>query len=114
MRTWTADQFEFERYDTEEALEISAANVDRFLPDLVSFVAATVGIEASGSLPPPKPFDERYGYGMVRGYLAHFAGIELPSPCDWPTHVFQDGPDDWELVMSPPGRFIHYKWGTSA
>lgn len=115
MRTVTVDQFEFEDPQTEEHLEIAIASRARFpFPEVESFLLSRVGPEAM-----PKPgsivnFDMLLGYGLVREYLHRFAGIELPVDCAWPTHVLEDSPDTWELVLAAPDSFIHYVWTTSA
>jgi hypothetical protein len=115
MRTWIIDQFEFERPGTEERLEVSAASAGSFpFPDVQAFVASAVGVQASTVLPAAVPFADTLAYGYVRQYLAEFTGITLPRPCNWPTYVLSDGPDEWQLVLCSPDGFIHYYWSTSA
>ncbi|WP_109127371.1 hypothetical protein [Dyella sp. C11] len=115
MRTVTVDQFEFEDPQTEEHLEIAIASRARFpFPDAESFLLSRVESEVIAKAGDTVKFDASLGYGLVREYLQRFAGIELPVDCAWPTHVLEDGPDTWELVLTAPDSFIHYVWTTSA
>jgi hypothetical protein len=114
VRTWTIDQFEFRDRSSEEHLEVSAASRSEFpFPDVRSFVDSAVGGDTSQHLPEPSTFDE-LAFGEVRAYLAHFCGIEVPTPCSWPTYRIGDSPDEWHIVVCTPNGFIQYLWSTSA
>lgn len=115
MRTIIVDQFEFERPDSEEHLEIATAVKSDFpFPNVQAFVASAVGVADSETLKQPVSFSDKWGNGLVRKYLLEFAGFDLPTPCNWPTYVLKDGPDDWHLVLCAPDRFVSYEWVTSA
>jgi hypothetical protein len=115
MHTLSFDQFEFDPPDSEQALVISiAARDDRTFPDVAAFACAVWGDEASGKLAHPVPFAEDIGPGNVRAYLRRYAGIELPTPCDWSTHVLSDEWNDWEAVLAGPAIFVRYHWWTTA
>ena len=115
MRVVSVDQFEFENPSSEESVEIAVAKRSDFpFPDVAHFVAVRRSGEAHSALDQPVPFAETLAYGLVRGYLQRFSGIAIPERCAWPTYVFQDGPDDWELVMCAPDCYIHYLWSTAA
>lgn len=115
MRVLAFDQFEFDDPSGEESLELwIAAKADFPFPDVRSFVASAAGPAVAAALGVPEPFAEQFGYGLVRGYLARFAGIAVPQPCDWPTFVLSHGNDDWEAVFEAPALFIRYRWGTTA
>jgi len=115
MKTLSFDQFEFERPDAEEHLEIAVSKITDFPhPTVASFVASVVSVDASKSLPNPKPFNERFGYGLVRRYLERHAGILLPSPCAWPTYVLTEADQEFHAILSGPDHFISYSWSTSA
>ena len=115
VRTLAFDPFEFDNASSEETLELwIAAKGDFPFPDVRTFVASAVGVKAAESLGPPRPFSEWFGYGMVRGYLARFAGLVVPQPCDWPTFVLNHEDTDWDGVFETPGSFIRYHWFTTA
>jgi hypothetical protein len=115
MRTLTFDPFEFDNPSTEETLELwIAAKGDFPFPDVRSFVESAASVKSAEVLGPAGPFRERFGYGMVRGYLARFAGIMVPQPCDWPTFVLNHDDTDWDGVFEAPGLFIRYHWFTTA
>lgn len=115
MRTIKIDQFEFARSDTEKSLEIAIAKKSDFpFPTVQQFIASAVGLAESKALKRSIPFTDVLGYGFVRKYLLEYAGLDLPSPCNWPTYVLKDGPDDWLLVLCAPDCFVSYEWGTSA
>lgn len=115
MRTVTVDQFEFENPQTEEHLEIAIAGRAPFpFPDVESFLLSRLGPKAMPKSSDVVDFDMSLGYGLVRDYLQRFAAVELPMDCAWPTHVLEDGPGTWELVLTAPDLFIHYVWTTSA
>jgi len=115
MRTLVFDQFEFDVPDSEESLELwIAAKRDFPFPDVRSFVAAATGAKAVEALGPSEPFSEHFGAGMVRSYLARFAGIVVPQPCDWPTYVLKQDNDEWDGVFDAGGMFIRYHWCTTA
>lgn len=115
MKTFSFDQFEFDRSDTEENLEVAVSTISEFPhPTVASFVASAIGVSVSQSLPEPKPFKEHYGYGFVRGYLERYAGIVLPIPCAWPTYVITDTENEFHAVIEGSNQFISYLWSTSA
>lgn len=114
VRTWAVDQFEFRDPTGEEHLEVSAALRGDFpFPDVRRFVDSAVGSDASRQLEEPSTFDE-LAHGEVRAYLARFCGIEIPSPCSWPTYRIGDSPDEWHIIICTPDGFIQYRWSTSA
>jgi hypothetical protein len=97
MRTLTFDQYEFDPPDSEEGLEISIVTKrDHPFPDVVGFASAVLGAEAEKKLPSPIAFKSCDRSPNVAAYLARYAGVTLPSPCDWPTFVVSDDWDDWE------------------
>lgn len=115
MKLLSFDQFEFENPDSEEHLEVAVSMRSAFPhPDVCSFVASVVSVAASKELPEAGPFSESKGYGLVRGYLKHFASIALPEPCSWPTYVLNDTGDEFHAVLCGPETFISYLWSTSA
>ena len=115
MKLLSFDQFEFEKPDSEERLEVAVSKRSTFPhPDARSFVASAVSVAASKQLPEARPFNESQGYGLVRGYLQHFAGITLPEPCSWPTYVLTDTNDEFHAVLCGQETFIRYLWSTSA
>ncbi len=91
-----------------------AAKRDYPFPDVRSFVASAAGVKAAECLGPAEPFHEWFGYGMVRGYLARFAGVVVPQPCNWATFVLNQDETDWDGVFEAPGLFIRYHWFTTA
>jgi hypothetical protein len=115
MRVVSIDQFEFDNPSSEESLEIAIAVRSPFpFPDASRFLEVRLGNAAAAKVPAPIPFQEHFGYGLVRKYTKHFTGAAVPEPCNWPTHVLADGPDEWNLVLCGPEHFIHYVWSTSA
>ena len=119
MRTLTFDQWEFDPPDAEEGLEISiAARNDLLYPSVVAFARAAQCIGSDGDLAAPIPFDEGLGGangpGHVRTYLQRYAGVTLPTPCDWPTHVIANEWNDFDAVLVGPTTFIRYHWSTTA
>jgi hypothetical protein len=119
MRTLTFDQWEFDSPDAEEGLEISIAAKNEFLyPDAVAFARAAHGIKFDESLVAAVPFTEELGAtngpGHVRAYLHRYAGVTLPSPCDWPTHIISNEWNDFDAVLVGPTIFIRYHWSTTA
>jgi hypothetical protein len=115
MRTLTFDQWEFEPPDGEERLEISiAAKDERAYSSVAAFAGAVYGIKSAGKLSSPVPFTDAIGPGNVRAYLARYAGVKLPTPCTWPTHVISDDWNDFDAVLAGPTTFIRYHWWTSA
>jgi hypothetical protein len=114
MLVISASAYEFENPSTEESVEISIAKVGQPSADVHGFVAAAVDVASTSRLEQPSPFQEHFGYGLVREYLAKFAHFQVPKPCTWPTYVLVDGPDEWHIVMCAPEHFISYRWETSA
>jgi hypothetical protein len=115
MRTLSFDQYEFDPPDSEQGLVISIAVRDeRTFPDVAAFAHAVWSDEAPERLPSPVSFAEEIGPGNVRAYLRQYAGIELPTPCDWPTYVRCDDWNDWEAVLAGPSLFVRYHWWTTA
>ena len=115
MKVLSFDQFEFDRPDSEEHLEIAVSLRGAFPhPDVQSFVASAVSVAASKALPEAHPFNEKYGYGLVRQYLHRYAGVVLPEPCSWPTHVLTNSDNEYHVVLCGPESFICYLWSTSA
>jgi len=115
MLTVTVDQFEFDNPSTEEGLVLSVARKSDFpYPDVSSFVAASVGVEAATALPQPKPFSETLALGFVRPYFSKFAGVEIPNNCNWLTYVLKDEENECLLILVGPSHFYHYHWTTSA
>lgn len=114
MRVIAVDQFEFPNPSSEESLEIAIAVCGPFpYTDAAQFLKARLGARSDG-LAPPVLFSEHFAYHLVRPYLRQFAGQELPEPCEWPTYVIADGPDEWRLVLCGPSLFIDYRWNTTA
>ena len=118
MRSWTADADEFDDPDSEQSVQIHCAvrsgrRVPAF-PDAASFVAAVVNDAAARGLGAAVPFNERMRFGAVRKHLDRFAGLSLPVPCDWPTHVLCDEWNQFHLVLCGPDRYISYFWQTTA
>ncbi len=100
---------------SRSCVEIAVAKRSDFpFPDVAHFIASRRNVRSSTALGEPMPFEEKLAYGLVRVYLQRFSGIAIPERCAWPTYVFQDGPDDWELVMCTPDHYIHYRWSTAA
>lgn len=115
MRTLTFDQWEFEPPDGEEGLEISIAAKNNLLyPNVAAFADAVYGIKSDRNLASPIPFSEGIGPGNVRTYLQRYAGLDLPTPCDWPTHVILNDWNDFDAVLVGPTMFIRYHWSTTA
>jgi hypothetical protein len=115
MRSWILDSWEFDP-GAEENLEINYAKSGDFpFPDVSDFVASVVGVETASRLGEAVPFDEGFGYGFVRRYLYGFTGLELPSPCDWPTYVLmEDSTYECHIILCGPDCYIRYFWFTSA
>ena len=115
MRTLTFNQYEFDPPDAEEGLEISIATKrDRRIRDVVAFAAEVLGVDASKRLPSPVPFTEAIGPGHVRTYLHRYAGVTLPTPCDWPSYIFSNDWNDFDAVLVGPEIFVRYHWSTTA
>ena len=115
MRTWIADQFEFENSSTEETVEISKADhLSRQNMTFEKFIGLTIGVHAQSEVGAAVPFDKAHWGLEARAHLAEFAQIEIPSPCDWPTTTIYLGPDEHHLVITTPDSFIRYSWSTSA
>jgi hypothetical protein len=114
MRIVSVDQFEFDNPTTEESLEIAIARKGDFpFLEVMAFIRTRAPLTKPDIPVEPVSFDEKLGYGMVREYAKRFAGISIPTPCDWPTYVLQDGPDEWELIICASDHFIHYRWATT-
>jgi hypothetical protein len=114
VRTWTIDQFEFADPADEEHLEIAYSARSSFpIPDVTQFVACAVGVKESEQLAAASPLRDGAAE-PARDYLAKFAGIELPTPCDWPTYDLTESPGEIHLVIVGPEFFIRYHWSTSA
>jgi hypothetical protein len=119
MRTLTFDQWEFDPPDAEEGLEISIAAKNDFLyPNAAAFARAAHAIKFDEGLAAPVPFTEEIGAtngpGHVRTYLQRYAGVTLPMPCDWPTHIILNDWNDFDAVLVGPTVFIRYHWSTTA
>ena len=115
MRTLTFDQFEFDPPDSEETLHLWIASKSDFpFPDVRSFAAAAVSVEAAPALCQPVPFSDSFGYGIVRGYLPRFAGVTVPPSCTWPTYLLLDDVQEWDGVFEADGLFIRYHWWSTA
>jgi hypothetical protein len=115
MRTLTFDQWEFEPPDGEQRLEISiAAKSDRAYANVAAFAGAVYGIKSAGKLSSPVSFTEHIGPGNIRAYLQRYAGVKLPTPCNWPTHVISNDWNDFDAVLAGPATFIRYHWWTTA
>jgi hypothetical protein len=115
MRTLTFDQFEFNPPDSEENLHLwIAAKGDLPFPDVRSFVASAMSVEAASALRWPIPFSDSFGYGMVREYLLRFAGVAVPPACVWPTYLLLDDDQEWDGVFEADGLFIRYHWWSTA
>jgi hypothetical protein len=116
MRSWIVDQYEFDNWGTEENLEINYAKCGDFpFPDVSAFVASAVGVDAASSLGEAVRFDEGFGYGLVRKYLHRFTGLEMPSPCVWPTYVLtEDSNNECHIILCGPDCYIRYSWYTTA
>jgi len=115
MRILTVDQFEFPDHSTEEWVEIAtAAKSDFPYPTVSEFAAAATDSSAAGRLGSATPFSDSLGYGLIRKYLQHFAGISLPPACSWPTYVITDGPSSCHVILYAPNSFIRYEWRTAA
>jgi hypothetical protein len=119
MRTLTFDQWEFDPPDGEEGLEVSVAAKNDFLyPDVVAFARAVPGLEFGEKLAAPVPFTEEIGaakgLGHVRTYLERYAGVTLPTPCDWPTYIVSNDWNDFDAVLVGPAIYVRYHWSTTA
>ena len=115
MRTLKFNQFEFDRSDSEESLEISIVTKrDWYFPDMLAFASSVWGAEAAKALPPPTTFEEHIGPGNVRDYLKKYADLTLPTPCEWTTYVVSNDWNDWDAILVGPEIQIHYHWGTTA
>lgn len=115
MRRFFFDQFEFDHPDSEVSLELWMAARSRFpYPDLRSFVASTATVEVANALRPAQPFPEPGYGGMVRAYLARFAGVSVPTPCDWLTYELINDACDWDAAFEAPGLFIRFHWWSTA
>ena len=110
------DQFEFDDPGAEESVEIDVSRPSRFPhPDVIAFVAATVGVQAAKALADPIPFHAVDARSQVSGYVKRFANIDTPLHADWLT--YQLAPESWDethLVVHARGVFIRYQWTTSA
>jgi hypothetical protein len=115
MRTLTFDHWEFEPPDGEEGLEISiAVKHDLLFPSVEAFADAVYGIKPRRDLAAPVPFAEGMGQGDIRKYLKRYAGLELPTPCDWPMHIVSNDWDDFDAVLVGPTMLLRYHWSTTA
>lgn len=115
MRSWIIDQYEFDKVGSEENLEISYAirNKSPF-PNAQKFAEATINANASNVLTESVAFQEYFGYGLVRDYLGRFAGLNIPKPCTWPTHIISDDIGELDIILCGPNFFIRYYWYTTA
>ena len=105
--------------DAEEGLEISIAAKNDFLyPNVVAFARAVHGFEFGESLAAPVLFTEEFGAangpGHVRTYLQRYAGVTLPTPCDWPTYIVSNDWNDFDAVLVGPTIYVRYHWSTTA
>ena len=115
MRTLTFDQWEFDPPDGEEGLEVAIAAKDaRTYANVSSFAAAVYGSKSAGKLSSPVAFTEGIGPGNVRDNLRRFAGVKLPTPCDWRMYVIANEWNDFDAVLAGPDIFIRYHWWTTA
>jgi hypothetical protein len=119
MRTLTFDQWGFDPPHAEEGLEISIAAKNDFLyPNAAAFARAAHAIKFDEGLAAPVPFTEEIGAtngsGHVRTYLQRYAGVALPTPCDWPTHIVLNDWNDFDAVLVGPTVFTRYHWSTTA
>jgi hypothetical protein len=118
MRTLTFDQWEFDPPDGEEGLEISiAAKNDVLYPNVAAFARAVHGFKFDESLTSVAFAEElgaANGTGHVRTYLQRFAGVTLPTPCDWPTYIVSNDWNDFDAVLVGPTIYVRYHWSTTA
>jgi hypothetical protein len=118
MRNLVFDQFEFDSFASEESLEIhvavkKVAGVTQF-SNLHTFVTASAGPDAIGKLGNPVPFNDHAGFSSVRAYLARFANIRVPDPCDWLMFVLFEDDLEWDGVFEARDMFIRYHWLSTA
>ena len=114
MRVITVDQFEFSNAGSEESLEIALSSMGRApIKTVAQFLQVRLR-DLVGQTGAPVPFSEQFGYQLVRPYLRQFAAVELPQPCDWPTYVVADGPNEWRLILCGPALLIDYGWLSTA
>ena len=115
MRSWIIDQYEFDMVGSEESLEISYAVRSMFpFPSVQKFVEAAISVDAASKLIEAVCFQEHFGYGLVRDYLKRFAGLDMPKPCIWPTHIGSDDFGELDIILCGPNFFIRYYWYTTA
>jgi hypothetical protein len=116
VRSIKIDQFEFDDPGSEESLEIDLSRKSRFPhPDVKAFVASAVGVAAASSLGNPVPFYSNSHRSQVAEYLKRFAGVDVPTHCDWPTYELEkESWDQAHLIICTPGVFVRYQWSTSA
>ena len=119
MRTLTFDPWEFDPPDAEEGLDLHCCEERSFVSERGGVRArAAHGIKSDESLAAPLAFAEELGAangpGHVRTYLQRYAGVTLPTPCDWPTHVISNEWNDFDAVLVGPTTLIRYHWSTTA
>ena len=82
--------------------------------DVAAVAAAVLNSAVAERLPPPIAFRDWPRASGVRAYLKRYASVELPDPCDGPTHILSDDWDDTDALIAGPDTLIRYHWWTTA
>jgi hypothetical protein len=100
MRTYIFDQFEFERWESEERVEIAISRRGDFPhPTMARFADEVVGANAGAKLPAPKAFSNVSTFSTDAGYLARFLEIAVSQDCSWPCFVVEEEWNERHLLL---------------
>jgi hypothetical protein len=109
MRRLSFDEYEFDRPDSEESLELVISS-SRQHPELTEFLSACGASALVGSSPPAN-----WGrWSEVTAHVQRFAGFELPSFNACQVILFSDDWDDLELAVIVGPHLVWYHWWTTA
>lgn len=114
MRTFTADQFEFDDASTEERVEIVISARAPFPhPTVASFLKATI-VGYAVALPNCELFSSTWCFAIDSGYLSRFAGIDTSDDVAWDCYTLSDQEGERHHILESADCFISYRWSTAA